>query len=655
LSSHSEMLKDNRVQEFKRRVTIDVEKFYENALPNEDIARVIKKVLQQYDLETLPSIVHTISYKNAVPSDLDYVSCFKILYSYASENKNARHPAYYVETVLETSDVTYTDKGISYDSSEGRKTVSSKMGMLADSPIAYYAGACSSILNYYTRETVDSVEKVFANESLSKVTKIPQVDLTSVRSGIKTYNSSVTISREMHYEAMLTDQNSALVLMDKLYANKGLVEYSMVSEAVKKAIVTYCAKKKMNYVANGRIPAVTYMDISISELIQLIQAWTIAAIIKSQIGGENSGMGGITSGYYSFDMTPSVVKSLARAREIIAILKILSLRVVKLPSTKEFKVLCQQILVANGISVISTYGSGVCVKDSPVGLYQNSEVTYLSVVSNTLIEPSYTKMGMKYDDKAAKIALDGMFKVSRKNKLAALTYLVKDVKELEDTGKFFLFPSLTPHSGKVWLIKEDIGLESKRFDKLVLRFASAAYHRALFPVTRRPYFTLDPWNNYFPASVRIPKIYRSSKKEVINLADMIKFTKVSQETPVQFEDSYEIIDKFEEALDPKILQKMAIAKILADDNLNNACHLITDVMFTGDDAYISYLKESIANSTNVLVQKALTMVISTMENKESNVVDKEDTDDEGSDTLSPETLDALGSLTIARNRVLVDK
>jgi len=647
LSSHSKMFNNAKIQDLRKKVVIEVDKFYENALPNEDIGRVIKKLLQQYSIDSLPSIIHTVNYKAAIPSDLDYIMCFKLLYSYVAENKTARHPAYYLESVLEVSDVVYADKGITYQSKGEKVTVNSKMGMLADTPMAYYAGASSTILNYYTRETGGSVEKTFNTEALSKVTKIPTADLTSIRSGIKTHDSSVTLSRESHYEAMIMDQSNALILIDKLYSNVVLKEFSLFSKPIQSAIDKYCKEKKINYVAKGGIPAVIYMKIDISEAIAIHYIWIIATISKSQIGGENAGMGGLTAGYYAYDMTPTIAKSLSRAREIMAILDLLSLKVVKLPTTKEFKFLCQQILVANGYTVLSSYGTGVCKSDSPPGLYQNSIVTHLSIISNTVQEPSYTKMGIKYDSKAAKKSLEGMFEVSRKNKIASLTYLVQDVKDLEDKGEgYTLFPCLMPHTGKVWVIKDDVGDGNKRFDKLALRFINAVYHRNLFPITRRPFFTLDPWNNFFAPRVIIPKIVRSEKKEVVNLAEMVKFTIVDREASVVFEDNYEIEVEHEVPVDPKEVQKRTIGKLLAEADLQAACDIILDIMGSDAKGYADYMKESIANSGSAVAQKALALILSKMDDVSDDkvVIEKKIDKSENADAgLDDDLLAVLGS------------
>jgi len=525
---------NNKIQS---KTKIDLQKLKSSVIPNDDIKRVVKKMLLSYKIESLPSIVQTLDLDGVTPSDLDVMRCNMIMTNYVSTNRTAKHPMYYLENVLEKEDVVFADTGISTKT----VAVATKMGMLADDPMAYYAGAASTLLNYYTRESDKGIAKCFSMDEYANAMQVPNVDMVDVRSAVKTKVPSVTLSREIHYETIMREPHAGLLLMDKMYSLPKVNSYAVQNETVQKVVQKFSDDNALGHDSKGFVPSVVNNVFTLQNDLSLNNVWLLASVSKSQIGGDKAGRGSLTAGYYSFDMPANYVKAIARARELIAILGRMNLKTVKIAGTKEFTLLMLTILARNDIRVISPYGKFLCQKSSPPGIYATADVSYLNVVANSIAEPKFSGTGMNYPAKDTfESCFDGIFSKKRRERVAVLTYFTSQlIKIVAEKDGYSLFPTLSPHSGKIWVVNTKI--ENKiTNDEHVQRFCRAVYHKNIYPLTRKPFFAIDELRSVFPDTIMIPKIIRAEKK---NMVDTSKFSAaiLDKTDAVKLDNNYQFL------------------------------------------------------------------------------------------------------------------
>lgn len=586
---------------------IDLTKLKANLIPSEDIKRVVKKILTEYKIESLPSIVRSFDLSDIVPSEFTVIKCFAIMKNYVSSNRDIRHPVYYLENVLENSDVVYQNTGIKFED----KIVSSKMGMIADNPMAFYAGAASTVLNYYTREDNRSITKTFVTPAYLGVMKLDDVNLEDIRASVKTNLSSVTLSRETHYETFMLDTKNAIHVIDRIYSAPKLNDYAISNDRAKEVSQAVSNENQLQYIAKGNVPCVVDCDFDLKDNTTLEQAWLIAAISRSQIGGEKAGMGALTSGYYAFDMPTNVVKALARAREVIAMLKLLRISVVKIAATKDFSLLSMQLLARNGIRVISSFGAGLCKKDSPPGIYASSDVSYLTIVANSFQEPKFNASGMTYQSRDSfEDSFAGVFSKKKKGYTAVLTYytpaLMNKIKSMDEKTMSF-FPSLSPHTGKIWLI--NCVLDLNIFDEEhIKRFVKSVYFKNLYPLTRKPYFTFDPLRTLFPESVIIPKVVRADKKSVISIPTAPARV-LNKEDVIKIDCNYDFMVAREFAYDPVPAWKKEVDKIMLCHDPADLAESLTYIYNLDDPEYWELVIIAMKGTDNIDAKSVFDMII----------------------------------------------
>jgi len=132
--------------------TLQYEKIFAATVPNNDIRRVVKRILMDYEMDSLPTVVLTLGdLTKVVPSSLTIIQCMLLLKKYSETNVTHRHPMYLPEIIIERNDIkVYNDRLI--ELSDTPLTMVAKMGMIVQDPFQLYIGATATLINYYTRE-----------------------------------------------------------------------------------------------------------------------------------------------------------------------------------------------------------------------------------------------------------------------------------------------------------------------------------------------------------------------------------------------------------------------------------------------------------------------------------------------------------------------
>jgi len=522
-------------KQFQTNVADDVIKvmdLYDNSLPEDNIRRVVKKMKDKWYDESFPDAVRYLNLNGVVASTLNYIECAKIIATYVSQSRGHSHPVGYVESVLEECDVAIANTGITIITTAGDKIVESKMGMIADEPLHLYLGATSTLLNYYTREETDgSTAAGFKQPEYQQIACIPPISLTGIRAKILTGVPSVSESREIIYSKLNRNPAVGLTYVDSVYSKtptmlnqkkETVFKFAMQDPGVAKIINGQLTLNKVQATSKGVIPAVIAMDYALPEKITLMNMWMIIHISKMLRGAENSGSGSLTIGYYAYDMPSSLVKVVARVREIMMMLNMCKLQVVTLPGpNKEFPLMVHRALVANRIVVISGAGIGVYKKDDPVSVYQSTRMPSLHILDNRFPEPSYSKAkGISFFESSFQKVYESFLDAN--GACAVFTWLTPKIQETDSE----ILPSLSPHSGKVWMI--NLTRSETYAPNHIKRITHAVYARNLFPLTRKPFFSQDPYANIFPGVIVLPKAVRAVKDEIIDMSGF-KFTPIKME------------------------------------------------------------------------------------------------------------------------------
>jgi len=390
-------------------VIINLEKLNAKVLPETDIKRCIAKALQQFSRDSMPAMIESFGdLSDVVPSNMNYVACMTVINSYVKENKGLRHPVYLIDSLIQETDVVIKSGGITY----GSETVPSMMGMVATN--AHYAviGATSTLLSFCTKENVKGdVDKVITNKVSAGFAGIPMVDMLKPRNAIRTMTASPLISRDAMYTAMSVNDRAAVSIIDQVYAT--VPQYSHVNEDGQKAMMKLYGSGIIKFLPTGCGPTVMNPVVTVAnDKITFMTMWALVNISRGMRGEDKAGIGSLTAGYYLYDMPPTYAKAIARSKETLFLCRAYGFIAVSVPAgCKDYSMLYTQILVANGISVITANGTKVHTSSSVPAVYGRSKVETLFIIPNAFGEPSMTRSGVSmnqegFNDKAATFVED---------------------------------------------------------------------------------------------------------------------------------------------------------------------------------------------------------------------------------------------------------
>jgi len=257
-------------------------------------------------------------------------------------------------------------------------------------------------------------------------------------------------------------------------------------------------------------PVVTVED----DKITFLTMWALVNISRGLRGEDKAGIGSLTAGYYLYDMPPTYAKAIARAKETLFFCKTYGFIAVSVPAgCKDYSMLYTQILVANGISVITANGTKVHTTLSVPAVYGKSKVDTLIVIPNAFAEPSMTRSGVSmnqegFNDKAATF-IEEFSNGAR----IMYTYYTPQLQTLAEKNGWTMYPTCSPHTGRILLLSRPIDSVRKLTQlEHLSRMVNACYFRNLFPFCRKPYVTSDPFRSYFVEQLVIPKVVRAAKR-----------------------------------------------------------------------------------------------------------------------------------------------
>jgi hypothetical protein len=525
---------------------------FEEDIPNNDIRRVVAKLASECVYESLSAVARSINITNVVPSTLDIIMCNKILIDYSKTNVGHLHPRNNVEVFRDNSPFMMDDFGVKLllttkTKEENEKVIVSKVeldnygkpldkdvyinnfGLVSNDTIDIQFASATSLVTYATKEIGNNILNTFSDNKDTTAIGIPKVDLSQPRRQLRTYEKSATLSQGLMYAECKKKPLDGISFVDNTYSRVG--KFGTTSDVNTKALKLYLKNEaKRNHVVyvedenrKAFIPAVckpNFSAIPDSFRCNLAYVWTFA--LRSQSArGDEGGIGAITSGYYNYEMPSHFVKATARAREIIRLCKISGVHAVRLPSGKEFNSLTVEILVFNGISVIQEGGIGVYQKGRGAGFYNSTDELVLRVIKNPVTVPIYEqKIGVTMDIKDFEDRMK-IFSVkeNQSDLRMVLTFYTPQVVQFAKDNNFLIYPSLSPHMCKVWLIcfnmKEMVKVPSEK--EHIGRFHDSISCRNMWPFTRRPFAPDDVMTNFFEPYLLIPQITRKTKKQAFSI------------------------------------------------------------------------------------------------------------------------------------------
>jgi len=550
--------------------SIDYARLFAKSAGPSDIARCVK--LLQDNGYKLPLYCDMIDTVGVEASTLTLPAAMQIVQTYTNVSTTHNHQIHTMDNLLDKSDLTVSDTGVSTGAGEVFK---SQLGMLSkDANITLYAGATSTLLNYYTTETEKGeIRDVTAGVKYLSLIQVPQINYDGIREVIRTYVPSPTASQSKMYELFIKDQTNFIMVLDKVYGKcKGFSQISPI--LAEKAKVKL--NKTYNYEPLGYVPASVDPQIKVDEKISFNQMWGLCVLSANFRGDGNSGRGTLTCGYYNYDQPAVYVKAVARARELMSILDKLGLKAVRLPNDKSIPPFTTTILVRNGISVIGDGGRGTLSVTSQSGFYQTSLVNYLYVYANSVSAPIMKKVsGLTYDA-TTKDCLNVLGSSSSIN--AMLTHYTPDIDAFVEANDYSLFPSLSPHACKVWIITTG-GVFKFNPGEQKVRMTTAIIYRNLFPLTRRPFYAADAFNDIFVKELIVPKVVRRANNAFFSLTGVLSATPstgfIKTSVPLA---SYTLVDRIKQEEDTKLLSRRQLVNQLRGMNPTVFASFLTDYM-----------------------------------------------------------------------------
>jgi len=352
--------------------------------------------------------------------------------------------------------------------------------------------------------------------------------LSLARSFLPTLDKVMPSSLNRQYHACIDDHFVGITLVDKVYSMVG--EYSVPSKKNADIVDAHLKEKLSNtkcpYVgkSEGRIPRSVNVDFDTTtkrEKVNFGVLWSFCISSQNSRGGDKKGIGALTASYYSFDMPSHYVKAISRAREIIGMCRLLSIYIVRLPSSQDFPSLLIEILIYNGVSVCTDSGVGVFKipeegKQIRISHYRSSVETCLQIIANPITSPVCARTGISlnlvdFDNRMG--IMDP--KHNGFNVAATFTYLTPQVVAYAEKHKYAFYPSMSPHACKIWMVGSTMDFIENlpTVPQHMVRMHDGIKSRNLYLLTRRSFFYNDVMRSFFADKILIKKIVRKINKD----------------------------------------------------------------------------------------------------------------------------------------------
>lgn len=417
----------------------------------------------------------------------------------------------------------------------------------------FFSNMCREISNIVISNTRITSEKVIISSCTPadvRVARFPFVDTVRLRKLFRNFEPDFTKARDAVFNLLKNWKNPMYIINIASYL---LQEESLSSVRVKvdpnSALYAKYISAKKNYFLN--VETVYVFKRSAPSLLGFPNpddAWRYRDVIVKLRGDERK-QGNLTSGYYRYDLTPSVNRVVEEVADILFLCRSVRMRAVRLEKTNYE---LARLLIMNQITVYAPSMSTVMEPDpiheskstgtgkkkknvittayAPPGLYYEGPQIHFTYIGFASSMPSVTKEAVKYPV--------GM--VLRKERLMVA---VEPIPKSYDPLYRYL-PSSRVDKG--YCLKTNMtSFANVPIDVLSKRFSAAVRYRSWYIYTRIPYSSQDPFRNNFNYPIYLPKV----RKEVTKLdfskaieqevaANIIAFTEdmmVESLTKLQFE------------------------------------------------------------------------------------------------------------------------
>jgi len=225
----------------------------------------------------------------------------------------------------------------------------------------------------------------------------------------------------------------------------------------------------------------------------------------TQIRGDDSGLGSLSSSYYWSSLPKSVSKVLTKVAEIMDICHYSKVRIISVDNgyLSDYEKL---VLVANKISVVDGSLSPPCSENSVVGIYGSTKLPTIKFLSRKGSMPKITKTAVEYTFDPTHMSTllpDGIFFLK--------VFIHPSLQSLVDIG-LFLYPTYNPAKPEIFLTNLKIR-ESLTLAEISQRVVKATYYRTMYPYNKLPFHAVDPYRSRAGTSDLIRLCRRGGKKE----------------------------------------------------------------------------------------------------------------------------------------------
>lgn len=532
--------------------------YLSESVPDTDICRCVRTIANEYEEKSLPDMVKDLDWRDAKPSTLTLMKCQRIMMEYIKQKGKECHPSNLVDVKLMTTDVTVYNDGIvfkeSKDNVEVEKTIASRMGVFSESNKEVMYSCATTLLAYTTHEEKKGFSNVFEDKRKTDKFLIPVIDATPQRIASGISCKSPTGFRDALYEKFMKDATTAGFLIDGIM---GVTDKYRVADPTVKAHLDRAkaraneimkAKKlpesRKKYITkefSGYVPCCSKIKLEPSKAVVLTSVLKLKSVVEQTISFGFKGRGALTAGYVCGDLPGNHIKNLSLAKEIRFMLDTYKLKTVKLPSVKGYGLGLIKILIKNGYSVVSDKGHGMEYANGKVcAHYYTSNKPLLTIIPDCFTPYIFNSKGITFSSETYESERNIFFGAAKVHGIVAMcthmSALLEADLEKRDSGLCFL-PRVMPEDCKIWLCKGNAFNFNIKEEKI--RALGAIHYRLLYPLTRRPFFSIDKWNGtIFNKPLVLPKVEIKEEK-----VDRYAITYIKEETieTMDFGNVYEKI------------------------------------------------------------------------------------------------------------------
>jgi hypothetical protein len=537
-------------------------------IPDDDIRRVVKKLSETYDLESMGAGDFPLD-PSVMPSKLGDWECLRLWNEYQREMETRAHPASVFPILNIENDIKVGKTQVAV----GDKVYKVSQATVEVGPQGAFNAHCASVADMLATSYryVDKDGFVNAIQKTEERIRLGVPNMGSINEVIRldvTEKNPHQMAKS-YYDMFTAKPSMALKMMTNVMDNLEVAETKEKKTTLKGAPITLSVPHENEDKNKPRARSFSIVSRPLSKKaysdyvegdgddvkkIKTPKTWivlprssypTMIAIKKLDAcykmldrsrafrGEDASGVGAISAGYYIMKMPRNYAKAWSLVQDYTMLLRECGKKYKRLyfPSSPgPFKL---SVLVANGFQC-ATPQSLLKLKDPldvTPGVYMNLPDA-LTIRDFKSTPPIIKKLGITYMMSEDFSTLMSTMVVDQVLPLHLNPYMENYLEKNKDMG---ILPSSMPHNGIVYI---GYFKSSVTFLDLVMRFSESNYHRNTFVYHRMPYRLFDKYRKMFDNDVKFPKT-RATKVE----ADLYAYDEsITEIDKVPLEDFSEVTD-----------------------------------------------------------------------------------------------------------------